>query len=183
MKSLRYVFLLTLIGCANSGGGGNSAAALQGDDYSGTYKFLGVECVSSTLETTATARVINTSATTQIKISGNSYESIVSDSSCTVTQTARIVFESTRERLNITNRKVKTSTGASCTHTITLTHDTGGTITPSTLTSTVGHNDALSDVLASFVRSDRTGDIGLYSPVFNVEGHSSDECYIIYVKL
>lgn len=190
MKIMTLVLILVfIIGCGNSGSSGSTSAAttVEGADYSGSYRLAGVECYNSSLSTlTASATLGSGSSTGTLTITGNTLKSkSTSQTGCISTTNAKIVFtakSSTIGTVAITGQSTTTSTEASCPYTYSLSAVSGGTITPSSFSTSVTHNGTPSDVNADYVRNSSNSAVGLLS-VLQVSGSSSDLCFLVYQKL
>lgn len=180
MKTL-LVLLLLMVGCAKPS---ETITAIEGEDLSGTYRMVEVRCYSdNTLSaTTARAEPDSTSPTTNVTITGNSYQSRSIDPSCIATTKGRIVFTSSSDTVNFSEQTTTTSTAADCTHTTTLQSISGGTITPGSVGATTENNGTSPNSQASYVVSQADGSILLFS-VFQVQGSPADLCFMVYLKL
>ncbi len=180
MKYLILILMLTACKGSDSG----SAASVEGQDLTGAYRALEVRCYTDNTLQTVTARsgFDVASPTINISISGNSSTGKNTDSSCVVTTNGRIVGNSSTQLLSFSGQTTTTSTGASCSQTVTFQNISGGNINPASLNVTANHNGTKPDTQGTYVVSPVDGSIWLYT-VLQVQGSPSDKCFIIYLKL
>jgi hypothetical protein len=122
---MRYIALLVsllLTSCLPQAGGGSTApatsgggSALQGDDLTGVYDLIGLECYNfSNGSGIAVDTTFSGSSPTEVlTISANSMSLTYNMGSCTATETAHVVF-SGAPNYTRTNRATTISTGSNC---------------------------------------------------------------------
>lgn len=185
-RSLVALCAVGLMACSGEDAPGNSPAAVEGADYSGTYSLAGVECYNSagTAQTAAADFTGSTSAET-ITVSGNSATIKDTSGSCVGTETAKLVFTASDPSYGtfaLSNRSTSTSTGGTCSFGYTLNALSGGAITPSSFNNTFYQGAMPSPFSASYIRNSTTGTIGLFT-VLQVSGSSTDLCFLVYLRL
>lgn len=188
MQSINTLIILSsvlfLSACGSSGGGSSAsgvtaASAVQGTDHSGTYRLTAVQCYSSTGAPTTTA--VPSGANTQINIQGNSFTSSNLTSNCTLTGTGQIVFDASTSTEKLSGYHVATSTGGSCSETISFASQMGGTISPTSLTVTYANGQAVPDSTGSY-SVDSSGNVYLFTTLQDSVS-TSDLCFFKYTKL
>lgn len=164
---------LLVLGCANSSD--SKKSTVTGNDYSGTYSFMGVECYNAALTATTSTATATNAFSESVIISGNSLTATDVQGGCTVNFTGDIVFNSTT--FSYTNRKVVSATGGSCSLTLAL---TAGAITPNSSTTTYSSNSSLSNITNGiYIRSETNGSIWL--PSVHTDG-AGGFCFLRYIK-
>jgi hypothetical protein len=185
----RYLVILICVSCGGGDGdGGAGAAAVRGLNLTGVWRWIGVECYNSSF-TTLTAAAIKAAGSynSNISINGNAgISQSVNTSGCT--STWNYSFEATLTQgdsnggygqISVGATTANNSTGGSCTFTANLTA-VSGSISPTTITSTYSHQQAIPAVTYEF----------LYDPPYlaipstiQVPSSPTDICLLIYEKL
>lgn len=180
---MRLIFCLVstllLVSCAGSSGGGSSAGStVTGLDYSGSYVGDEIECYNASL-TTLTTQAAITTGIDYITITGNSYTAQTNDFGCAVSYSGNIVF--TASGVSLSNRRVTSASGGSCTSQFALSNSPAHTVTPTTLSTAHATGDTLPNVTnAPYIRA-VNGNTGLLSVLSNSVA-ASDICLIVYKK-
>ena len=169
-------------------GCGSDSGSIQGKDFSGTYRLSAVECYGSS-SMTAYGVFSGSSPNETMSITGNSFDSTVTSSSCTYRSNGTMVFTeesssgaASSGTLALTTNATTVTTGGTCTHTYTWTLSSGsGTITPSSFSSTVSTTSTPSSTNVSFLY-DPSGYMLIFTSL-QVSGQPSDLCFLSYQKL
>jgi hypothetical protein len=180
-------------GDSTSGTGNTGGGAVQGKDFTGTYRRMFIECYSSAFDDlTAFATFTSSSPTETIGLNGNSFELSSAYSSCSYRSSGRMVFSeesssggASSGTLQKTTNSVSVSQVGSCTRTwtwnLSTSPETSGVIMPSSISETVTSSTTPETRSMTYLY-DPNGYILIFSSL-QVVGRPTDLCFIAYKRL
>ncbi len=166
----------------------STVSTVEGDDHSGTYRNIGVECYDSSQSLSALAGYSSSSPVGTLIISGNSTESTTVSSSCTARARGRAVFTRqgsgsgyTYGSVTLTTTSMTTSS-SSCSFTQTFVPVSGSpSISPGSINMSYSSSTSTGSVTGDYIHND-SGYIALLTAL-QVSGYPSDLCFYIFDRI
>ena len=172
MKKIMLLSLLVL-GCSKS----SDSPPAEGIDMSGVWNFTGVQCFNAALTTQTSVATPAGGFSETVTVTKNRYTAIDVSGACTVEYIGDIIV-SANGTLILTNRRIISATGGSCTTNLSV---SGGGVTPTNVSSVNTEGQTLAAVTnAPYFYSASLKALGLPSTYSN--GNAGDVCFIVYQK-
>ncbi len=166
-------------------GSTSASAAVEGQDFSGSYQLTDIECYSTSGDLIQSATFLG--YTNTITIVGNHYASFESSGSCVASTSGRIVFQSggstdfSSGTFSVTQQTLTVPAG-SCTLDYNLSSSPSNDIVPKTLSNVKNDSGSAPDFSGAFLSDPSSGAVGIAAK-YTVSNATSDACFLVYDRI